>query len=72
MKKPQLNRKALRKSLLSSLSRLIGVGLGAGAGNLIHQLIGGGFSGWGVASGMAIASFALMWFAEYEREVEDG
>lgn len=66
----KLNRKALRRSVWGSLSRLIGVGLGAGAGSLIHQLIGGGFSGWGVAFGMAVASFALMLFAEYERELD--
>lgn len=71
MKKPKLNKKALRKSLLSSFSRLIGVGLGAGAGSLIHQLIGGGVSGWGLACSMAIVSFALMWFAEYEREIDE-
>lgn len=66
----KLNRKALRRSIWGSLSRLIGVGLGAGAGSLIHQLIGGGFSGWGVALGMAIASFAFMIVAEYERELD--
>lgn len=66
----KLNKKALRRSIWSSLSRLIGVGLGAGAGSLIHQLIGGGISGWGLAFGMAIASFALMLFAEYEREID--
>lgn len=67
----KLNKKALRRSVWSSLSRLIGVGLGAGAGSLIHQLIGGGFSGWGLAGAMAIASFALMLVAEYEREIDD-
>jgi len=67
----KLNRKALRRSAWSSLSRLIGVGLGAGAGSLIHQLIGGGFSGWGLALAMAVASFALMLFAEYERVLDE-
>ena len=47
------------------------MGLGAGAGSLIHQLIGGGFSGWGLALAMAVASFALMLFAEYERELDE-
>jgi uncharacterized membrane protein YgaE (UPF0421/DUF939 family) len=67
---PQINKKALKRSLFASIARLVGVGLGAGAGSLIHQLVGGGFSGWGVAFSLAIVSFALIWFAEYEREVE--
>jgi uncharacterized membrane protein YgaE (UPF0421/DUF939 family) len=66
----RVDKKALKRSFWSSLARLIGVGLGAGAGSLIHQLTGGGFSGWGLASAMAVLSFILMWFAEYEREVE--
>jgi hypothetical protein len=37
----------------------------------IYQLIGGGFSGWGVALAMAAASFVLMAFAEYEREKDE-
>ena len=67
MKKP-LDRRALKRSLWASLSRLIGVGLGAGAGSLIHQLVGGGFSGWGMAMLMAVISFVLMLVAEYEKE----
>lgn len=64
-----LDKKALRRSIWSSLSRLIGVGLGAGAGSLIKQLVGDGFTGWATACGMALISFALMLFAEYEREI---
>lgn len=67
MRQP-LNRKALKKSLWSSLSRVIGIGLSAGAGSLIHRMVGDGMEGWSIAVIMAIASFALMWFAEYERE----
>lgn len=63
-----VNKKVLRKAFYASLARLIGVGLGAGAGSLIHQLVGGGFSGWGIAAGMAFASFILMVYAEYEKE----
>ncbi len=65
-----LDRKALRRSMWSGVSRLIGVGLGAGAGSLIHQLVGGGTTGWGVAVTMAVVSLILMIFAEYERERE--
>lgn len=68
MRKPQLDRKALRRSLLSSTSRLIGVGLGAGAGDLVHRLVGGGFNGWSAAVLLAGISFLLMAIAEYERE----
>ena len=65
-----LDRKALRKSIWSSISRLIGVSLGAGAGSLIYQLIGGGFNGWGAALGLAIISLVLVIFSEYEREIQ--
>lgn len=68
MHKPKLDRKALRRSLLSSISRLIGVGLGAGAGDIIHKLVGGGLNGWSAAIVLAGISFALMAVAEYERE----
>ena len=62
----KMNKKAFRISLLASLSRLIGVGLGASAGTLIHKLVGDGFQGWSLAIGMALVSFSLMIFAEYE------
>lgn len=63
-------RRALKRSFYASISKLIGVGLGAGAGSLLYQMIGGGFKGWPVALGMAAISFALTWFAEFEREIE--
>lgn len=68
MKRPQIDKKAFRRSMLSSVSRLIGVGLGAGAGDLVHRLVGGGFNGWSVALLLAAISFILMAIAEYERE----
>jgi hypothetical protein len=66
----KLNKKALRRSFFASTARLVGVALGAGAGSLIHQLVGGGFNGWGVAFTLAVVSFGLIWVAEYERESE--
>jgi len=63
-----LNKKLLKRSFWASLARLIGVGLGAGAGSLIYQLVGGGFNGWPIAGGLALVSFVLMMFAEYEKE----
>lgn len=68
--KHKLNRKAFRRAGWAAFARLIGVGLGAGAGSLLYQLVGGGFSGWGLAGTLAVISFFLMWFAEYERELD--
>ena len=68
MLKPTLDKKAFRRSILSSISRLIGVGLGAGAGDIIHRMVGNGINGWSVALILAAASFILMAIAEYERE----
>lgn len=62
------NKRALKRSFLASIGRLLGVGLGAGAGSLVKDLVGGGAQGWGVAVIMAIVSFLLVWFTEFERE----
>lgn len=67
---PRINKKALKRSIWASISRVIGVGLGAGAGSIIHQAVGDGLGSYGVAVGLAIGSFAFMLFAEYERETE--
>lgn len=65
-----VNKKALKRSFFSSVSRLIGVALGAGAGSLIHQMVGNGFSSYVVALTLATISFTLMFFAEYNKELE--
>lgn len=70
MKRPEVNKRAFKRSFFASLGRLIGVVLGAGAGSLLKQLVGDGVKGWGLAFLMAVASFLLIWFAEYEREIE--
>lgn len=70
MKRRPLNHKAFKRAFWAAIARLIGVGLGAGAGSLLYQLVGGGFNGWGLALTFAIVSFALMLFAEYEKEME--
>lgn len=67
-KRKPLNKKAFRRSLWSSLSRVIGIGLSAGAGSMVHRAIGDGLEAWGIAACMAIVSFVLMLYAEYERE----
>lgn len=68
--KMKVDRKAFKRSFWGSLSRVIGVGLGAGAGGLLHQLVGDGLGSYGFAISLAIASFFFMWIAEYERETE--
>ena len=69
MKRP-INKKALRRAYWAAIGRLLGVGLGAGAGSLLYQLVGGGFHGWGLALLLVVVSFVLMLLAEYEREME--
>lgn len=63
-----VNKRALRKALWSSLSRVIGITLGVASASIIQKLMGERLENWHTALAMAIASFALMWFAEYERE----
>lgn len=70
MPRRPLNKRAFRRAVWASISRLVGVALGAGAGSLIYNLVGGGFNGWGVATILAVVSFGLIVFAEYEKEIE--
>ena len=68
MKKPQINKKALRRATWSAISRVIGICLGAGAGSLLYHIIGPGLPGLAIALVMCVISFLLMLFVEYERE----
>jgi len=63
-----INKRAFRKSLWSSLSRVIGITLGVASAGMIQKFLGDKLDNWHTVLFMAIASFALMWFAEYERE----
>lgn len=65
------DKKALRRSFWTSLGRLIGVMMGAGAGSLLYQTVGSA-SGLsiGLATVLAAVGFLMIWFAEYEREIE--
>lgn len=65
------DKKALRRSFWGALGRLIGVMMGAGAGSLLYGTLGSS-SGLsiGVAGSLAVVGFLLIWFAEYEREIE--
>lgn len=69
MNKKPFNKKALKRSLWSSLSKVIGVGLAAGAGSMIHKMIGDKLEGWEFAGLMILVSFLLMLYSEYEREL---
>jgi uncharacterized membrane protein YccC len=65
------DKKAVRRSFWGALGRLIGVMMGAGAGSLLYQLIGSASSlSIGLAIFLSIGGFFLIWFAEYERELE--
>jgi uncharacterized membrane protein YccC len=64
------DKKALKRSFWGALGRLIGVMMGAGAGSLLYQTLGSA-SGLsiGLATGLAVVGFLLIWFAEYERDI---
>lgn len=67
----QFNKRAFHRAIWTTFARLTSVGFGAGAGSLIYKLVGGAtLIGWGVAVVMIVASFSLMVFAEYEKELE--
>jgi len=68
--KIKVNKKAFKRSFWGSLSRVIGVVLGASAGGLLRTAIGDDMATVAVGTGMAVLSFFLIWFAEYEREIE--
>lgn len=68
LKKKPLNKRAFRKSIWSSLSRVIGIVLGVEAGSMLHRMVGDGLESWKTVSFLAVTSFALMMYAEYERE----
>ena len=70
MYRRRLNQRALKRSFFASIAKLLSVGLGAGAGSLIHQLAGGGLSGWGAALVLSGVSFMFMLIAEYKKETE--
>lgn len=69
-RKMKVDKKAFKRSFWGSLSRVIGVVLGASAGGLLRTAIGDDMATAGVGAGLAIASFFLIWFSEYERETE--
>jgi hypothetical protein len=65
------DKKALRRSFWAALGRLVGVGMAAGAGSLLYQTIGSSTSlAIGAATMLSICGFVVIWFVEYEREID--
>lgn len=68
---PKIERKALRRSMWASISRVLGIVMASGAGSVIVQTLGN-TAGWALPLGVGlfVLGFFLIWFAEYEREIE--
>lgn len=67
----KLSKKALKYAIWSSLSRVISVALGAGAGVFMHQMVGDNGLSWGLAGLMAVISYLFMFYAEYKKELDE-
>ena len=65
---PSLNRNAARKAIYSSVSRILSVIIGAGAGSYLKELVGEGTLGWSMVITMSAVSIVLMIVSEYEKE----
>lgn len=71
IKHPPLDKKALRRSFFAAFSRLVGTMMAAGAGSLLYQTVGSSTSlAVGIATMLAAIGFVLIWFFEYEREID--
>ena len=64
----KINKRAFKRSLFGSISRILGVSLGASAGSILYELIGNNLKSYFVASFLALISFILILFSEYNRE----
>jgi hypothetical protein len=71
MIKPKFNKKAFKYAIWSSMSRVISVALGAGAGVFMHQMVGDNGLSWGLAFFMAVFSYGLMFYAEYKKDLDE-
>lgn len=63
-----MDKRCARRAFLAAVARLFSVVLGAGAGSLLYHSIGGKSPAWPIATAMAVVSFGLLWYIEYERE----
>jgi len=70
--KPQLNRKVLIRAIWSSISRMVGVSLGAISGTLVGRSIGDKITNtWGIALTLLFVGMILMLIAEYEKSMHN-
>lgn len=65
------NKKAFRYAIWSSLSRVMSVMLGAGAGAFLHQVLGGSVLSWSAIFLMGAFSYVTMFYAEYKKELDE-
>lgn len=65
-----INKRALRRSILTSIGRLISIMLGAAAGTMLREFIGHKLDQLGLCILMFSISLILLIFFEYERELE--
>jgi hypothetical protein len=65
-----LEKKALKKAVWGSLAKFIGVFMGAGAGAMLHQIAGDRIKSITVGCVLAVVSWFLMLYSEYQREKE--
>jgi Flp pilus assembly protein TadB len=64
----ELNKRAMRKALWVSVSKFVGVFMGAGAGAMLHKIAGDSIKSVAVGVFLAVASWFLILFSEYKRE----
>lgn len=67
----QLNKRAFRRAMWASLSRVIGVVLATGAGTIVRDVAGDNLQKIGVCAFLALTAWAFMLYAEYARESGD-
>lgn len=70
--KPQINKRVFIRALWSSISRMVGVCLGAIAGTLVGRSIGDKITNtWGIAFALLVVGMILMLIAEYEKSMHN-
>ena len=67
----QVNKKALKKSFWGAASRVLGIVVSVSGAGLLTKTLGSSASlALGVSVGLLALGFILVWFAEYEREID--
>ena len=66
-----MNKRALKKSFWGAISRLIGIVMGVAGAGLLYKTLGASTSlAVSVSLILLGIGFFLVWFAEYERELD--